>query len=335
MISANALHWNHVAWPIAGGFRIARGEKHFADVIEVHLQDTSGHVGRGECVPYSRYGESLESVGAQITALQEAHSCFGFDEIAQMPPGAARNAMDCAMWDLWAQASGISVRANLGLLKFAPCTTAYTLSLDTPAAMAAKAAKYADRPLLKLKLAGDGHDPARLAAIHDARPDASLILDGNEGFTPATLAAFLPQLDGLQIAALEQPLPAGQDEALSDVQLPFPVCADESVHVADDLRALVGKYSMVNVKLDKTGGLTEAVKVVRQARLNDLRVMVGCMVGSSLAMAPALTLSTQADLIDLDGPLLLERDHDHGMQFDGSRIVSDAPKLWGYPRAPG
>lgn len=332
MISAHALHWKHVAWPIAGGFRISRGEKHNADVIEVEVSDGSGHVGRGECVPYARYGESLQSVGAQIDAFHTAHANFGFDEIAGLPAGAARNALDCALWDLLVQHTGKSVRDMLAMPAFTPVISAYTLSLDEPEAMAQKAAKYPDRPVLKLKLAGDDEDVARLQAIHRVRPDARLILDGNEGFSAQTLAEIIPLLADLPIAALEQPLPAGADDALTDLSLPLPVCADESVHVASDLSALMAKYSMVNVKLDKTGGLTEALELVRLARAANLRVMVGCMVGSSLAMAPALVLSGMADLVDLDGPLLLEQDHAEGLQFEASRIVGDAPDLWGYPR---
>lgn len=335
MISAHALHWNHVVWPIAGGFRISRGEKHHADVIEVNVFDCTGHAGRAECVPYARYGESLQSVGAQLDELAP-HAADGleFAHLNEAPPGAARNAVDCAMWDLWAQTTGKSVRKLAGLPAFTSCISAYTLSLDEPEAMAAKAAKYSNRPLLKLKLAGDGKDKSRLHAIHAARPDAKLILDGNEGFTAPALNELIPVLSELPVATLEQPMPEGKDDQLAGLELPFPICADESLHVTDDLPALRGKYQMVNVKLDKTGGLTEALKLISAAKAQGIGIMVGCMVGSSLAMAPALVLAGQADLIDLDGPLLLENDHAHGLQYQGSRIVTDATGLWGYPREP-
>ncbi|MCF4166453.1 dipeptide epimerase [Zavarzinia compransoris] len=316
-------------WPIAGTFRIARGAKTEAAVVTARLSDGT-HVGRGECVPYARYGETVEGVAASLRALAPAVAA-GLDRAAlqdRLPPGAARNALDCAFWDFAAKTSGRSAAELAGLPAPGPVTTAYTLSLEAPAAMAA-AAVAARKPLLKLKLGGDGLDLERVAAVHGACPDSRLIVDANEAWTPALLLDQGPAMAGLGVALIEQPLPAAADAALAGIDSPVPLCADESCHSSADLPRLARLYSHVSVKLDKTGGLTEAIALTRAARDLGLGVMVGCMVGTSLAMAPALLLAGAADFVDLDGPLLLARDRVPGLRYEGAVIRPAEGDLWG------
>ena len=314
---------------LAKAFVISRGSKTEAAVITVTISQNGIH-GRGECVPYARYGETLDSVRSQIEAVAPQLEA-GLDRIALqalMPPGAARNAVDCALWDLEAKLLGIRAITLAGLARLSPVTTAYTISVGTPDEMGKAAALAADRPLLKIKLAGDG-DAERLAAVCDAAPDSTLIVDANEAWAEADLEKMLAQCAKLGVAMVEQPLPASKDSALAHIQRPVPVCADESVHDRAGLAALRDRYDAVNIKLDKTGGLTEALEMVKDAQALGFGIMVGCMVGSSLAMAPALLLCPHARFVDLDGPLLLAQDRDNGLRYVGSVLYPPEPALWG------
>jgi L-alanine-DL-glutamate epimerase-like enolase superfamily enzyme len=315
-------------WPISGTFTISRGAKTEAAVLVAEI--TEGEFrGRGECVPYARYGESLESVSAEIERI--AHGIeAGMDRTAlqaALTPGAARNALDCALWDLEAKVTGIPAAIRAGIAQARPVTTAYTLSLDTPQNMA-HAAKQSARPVLKLKLGGDG-DPARLHAVRSATPDAVLIADANEGWSAANLEENLRACAEARVALVEQPLPAAGDELLRNIDRIVPVCADESFHDRKSFAAIEGKYDAVNIKLDKTGGLTEALLAAEDARSRGLEIMVGCMVATSLAMAPALLLAIYAQHVDLDGPLLLAKDRDGGLRYEGSTVFLPEPSLWG------
>lgn len=306
-------------FPLKSAFRIARGAKSKAHCIIATATDpTTGQSGHGEAVPYTRYGETVEGVLAAINK-------------GGVLTGAAANAVNCAEWDLRAKLEGTPVWQMLNLPKPTPTQTAVTLSLDTPTQMAKDAKALANRPLLKLKLAGDGQDDDRLKAVRDNAPGPALILDGNEGFTPQTLEALLPSLANANIALVEQPLPAGKDDALKNLNGTVPFCADESVHSLADLPKLAPLYDAVNIKLDKTGGLTPALEMVNAARAQNFKIMLGCMVASSRAMAPALLLAPLADYIDLDGPLFLREDCDHGLTYQGSTIHPAAPALWGHP----
>lgn len=317
------------AFPIAGRFVISRGAKTEAKVVTAALHG-AGAVGRGECVPYARYGESVESVLAQIEDVRgEIESGAGRIALQRLlPPGAARNALDCALWDLDAKASGRRAYLTAGFARLVPLTTAYTLSVGTPEEMRAAAMKAADRPLLKVKLAGEG-DEARLAAVREGAPHARLIVDANEAWREATLPGQLDACARYGVALVEQPLPAGQDEMLGRIARPIPICADESAHDAASLEALRGRYDAVNVKLDKAGGLTEALAMARAAQAMGFEIMAGCMVGTSLAMAPAAFIGQMAAFVDLDGPLLLERDREPGLLYEGSTMAPPPPALWG------
>jgi L-alanine-DL-glutamate epimerase-like enolase superfamily enzyme len=282
-------------------------------------------------VPYPRYGESVEGVAAAIEARREALESGLSREGLQglMPAGAARNAVDCALWDLDAKLSGIRAHVTAGIDRLAPATTAYTISLGAPDAMAEAAAKAADRPILKIKLGGAGGDFERIAAVREAAPDSTLIADANEGWTEENLADHMAACAEAGFALVEQPLPAGRDGALASVSRPVPICADESVHDRAGLDRLVGLYDAVNIKLDKTGGLTEALALAEAARERGFSLMIGCMVGSSLAMAPALVLAPRARFVDLDGALLLARDREPGLVYEGSLVYPPSPALWG------
>ena len=317
------------SWPIRGAFTISRGSKTAAEVVIAELT-ADGAVGRGECVPYPRYGETVEGVMAAIEGLH-ARLETGLDRAGlqgALPPGAARNALDCAFWDLEAKRTGRPAWLIAGLEAPGPLTTAYTLSLDSPETMGAAAAENAARPLLKLKLAGAG-DLDRVAAVREGAPHARLIVDANEGWTAAEFEAFAPKLAELGVAMIEQPLPAADDAALATLDRPIPVCADESCHDTASLDGLVGRYDMINIKLDKTGGLTEALRLRAAARDRGFGIMVGCMIATSLAMAPASLVAQGAELVDLDGPLLLAEDRPDGLRFEGSRVDPPEPALWG------
>lgn len=315
-------------FPINGTFTIARGSKTEAVVVVAHLTQ-DGLTGRGECVPYARYGETVDGVRAAIESLTgEIES--GLDRIAlqaRLPAGAARNALDCAFWDLEAKRSGMSAAAAAGLPPLKPLQTAFTLSLDTPSAMA-EAAAHAGRPLLKLKLGAPG-DPERLAAVRAAAPHARLIVDANEGWEEAALPGLLDACAGVGVELVEQPLPAAADAALARLPHAVPICADESVHDRKGLAALRGRYDAVNIKLDKTGGLTEALALAEEAERLGFKLMVGCMLASSLAMAPALLLAQRAQVVDLDGPLLLARDRVPGLHYEGTTVYPPDTELWG------
>ncbi|MBX6426597.1 MAG: L-Ala-D/L-Glu epimerase [Variibacter sp.] len=316
-------------WPIAGAFTIARGARTEAVVVVAELRD-GPHWGRGECTPYARYGETVEGVAAAIAGLREAVA-NGLDREALqrvMPAGAARNALDCAFWDLEAKRSGRPVHALAKLPPPRPCVTAYTISLGSPEAMAEAAAKAAGRPLLKVKLGGEG-DPARIRAVRAAAPEAELIVDANEAWTPADLAANLQACAEAGVTLVEQPLPAGADDVLAHMARPIPVCADESLHDRGSLDALSGKYDAINIKLDKAGGLTEALALAEEAERRGFALMVGCMVATSLAMAPAVLLAQRARVVDLDGPLLLARDRPEGLRYDEARVYPATRRLWG------
>ncbi|MFM9152535.1 MAG: N-acetyl-D-Glu racemase DgcA [Methylocystis sp.] len=316
-------------FPIAGKFVISRGAKTQAQVVTATLS-FDGKEGRGECVPYARYGESVEGVVAIIEAQREAISA-GLDRAGlqrRLPPGAARNALDCAFWDLEAKRSTQPAFRRAGLDRLDPLITAYTLSVGSPKDMKCAALQAAGRPLLKVKLAGDG-DGARLAAVREAAPHATLIVDANEAWRPETLAVNLSACAHYGVALVEQPLPAGQDEILADIPHPVPICADESAHDTASLAALKGRYDAVNIKLDKTGGLTEALIMAERAQKLGFEIMAGCMVGTSLAMAPAVLIGQIASYVDLDGPLLLAYDRSPGLIYDGSKIMSPTPDLWG------
>ncbi len=305
---------------LAEVFTISRGSRTAADVLTVTVSD-AGYVGRGECVPYARYGETLESVTAQI----EAHGV----DVGSLPPGAARNALDCAIWDHRAKVAGRRVWELIpGMTAPKPVQTAFTLSLDTPENMHAAAARHAHRPLLKIKLGGEG-DMARLEAVRAGAPDTAIIVDANEGWTADIYSELAPHLVRLGVKLVEQPLPAGKDDMLAEIARPLPVCADESCHDRASLSALKGKYDVVNIKLDKTGGLTEALALKEAALAEGYRIMVGCMVGSSLAMAPAVVLAQGADVVDLDGPLLLAEDRAVPLRYDEAGVHPPERDLWG------
>jgi L-alanine-DL-glutamate epimerase-like enolase superfamily enzyme len=315
-------------WPIAGGFTIARGTKTEA-VVVVASVTRGGFTGRGECVPYARYGETVDGV---VQALQDqadaiAQGADRSDLLRSMPAGAARNALDGALWSVAAQAAGQPVWAMAGLPPPQPVTTAFTLSLGDPAAMAAAAQRAAGRPLLKVKLGGVG-DAERIRAVRQAAPAATLIVDANESWDATTLAANLAACAQAGVALIEQPLPAGADALLEGLDSPVPLCADESFHGLEGIDAVARRYRYANLKLDKTGGLTAAITVAQAVRERGMGLMVGCMLGTSLGMAPAFLLTPWADFVDLDGPLLLERDRMPGFAFDGSTMNPAGPGVW-------
>jgi L-alanine-DL-glutamate epimerase-like enolase superfamily enzyme len=290
-----------------------------------------GAVGRGECVPYPRYGETVEGVVSAIEGMarpiEDGLSREGLQDA--MPPGAARNALDCALWDYEAKRCGVPAHVSAGIDRLGPATTAYTISLDTPDAMAEAAAAAAHRPILKIKLGAPDRDTERIRAVRVAAPDATLLADANEGWTEGNLEAHLRACAEAGFALIEQPLPADQDDVLAMAPRAVPLCADESLHDRAGLDRLVGRYEAINIKLDKAGGLTEALDLARAAEERGLAIMVGCMVGTSLAMAPAMLLAARARFVDLDGPLLLARDRDNGLVYDGSVVQPPSPSLWG------
>ncbi|WP_066702580.1 N-acetyl-D-Glu racemase DgcA [Celeribacter ethanolicus] len=310
---------------LAEVFTISRGSRTEAKVVTVRATD-GVHEGWGECVPYARYGESLDSVTAQIEALPEDITRATLQEVLE--PGAARNAVDCALWDLAAKQAGKRVWDMLDLPAPIPMITAYTLSLASPEEMQASAAKHAHRPLLKIKL-GTPDDMARLEAVRRGAPKSDIIVDANEGWSAEVYADLAPHLVRLGVKLVEQPLPAGQDDMLAEIERPLPVCADESCHDRASLPDLKGKYDVINIKLDKTGGLTEALELRKAARAEGYGIMVGCMVGTSLAMAPAVIVAQGARVVDLDGPLLLAEDRAEPLKYDADGVHPPARALWG------
>jgi L-alanine-DL-glutamate epimerase-like enolase superfamily enzyme len=316
-------------WPIAGAFTISRGAKTEAITVVAEVSQ-GGHTGRGECVPYARYGETPEATLAALLSMREALS-NGLDRQAlqaALPAGAARNALDCALIDLEARIGGRRAWELLGRPAPTACTTAFTISLGTPEAMAAATAKAASRPLLKIKLGGDG-DGDRIAAVREQASESELIVDANEAWTPANLEQNLAACAAAGVTLVEQPLPAGQDELLARIRRPVAVCADESVHDRASLEGLRERYDAVNIKLDKSGGLTEALAMADAAQALSFEIVVGCMVATSLSMAPAMLLTPQARFVDLDGPLLLAKDRDDRLRYDGSTVYPPDAALWG------
>jgi L-alanine-DL-glutamate epimerase-like enolase superfamily enzyme len=314
--------------PIRGVFRISRGSKTLAESIVVRIEER-GIVGSGECVPYGRYNENIESVTAQIRAVTPAiEEGIDLQDLQRLlPPGSARNAIDCALWDLRSRLTGATVASFAGLGDtLAPAITAFTLSLGEPETMAQTAREFAHLPLLKLKLGGDG-DLERVRAVRRAAPNARLMADANESWRPEHLNAFLPELAGLGMELLEQPLPAGADGALLGYASPVPLAADESCRDLRSINDIRAKYAFANIKLDKTGGLTEALALADAARAAGMKVMVGCMVASSLSMAPGIVLAQKADIVHLDGPLLLARDCEPALRYEGATLFPDA-KVW-------
>ena len=323
------LSVSHESWPIAGNFTISRGSKTTADVVVVSLSD-GAFIGRGECVPYPHYRETVEGVVACLEAARDKIEP-GFthaDVLNLVGLHAAQNALDCALWDLEAKRSGKPVWQLAELHEPHPMVTAYTLSLDTPQAMVAAAEAASDRPLLKLKLGQEG-DAERLRLIRKAAPTSRLIIDANEGWTAEQLPELLKVCHQVGVELIEQPLPAGRDDALRHIEHPVTICADESAHDRWHLDELVGKYDAINIKLDKTGGLTEALALAEAAAARNFKIMVGCMLATSLAMAPAMLVAQFAQVIDLDGPLLLARDRKPGITFDGSLMYPPPSELWG------
>ena len=312
-------------FPLAQVFRISRGARTQAEVVSVVIKK-NGLTGRGECVPYARYNETSESVIQQIESLPSDINRQTLQNT--LPAGAARNAVDCALWDLdckkmdqpcW-QLAGIPMPKEL--------ITAYTLSLDEPENMLKQAEKNSNRPLLKIKL-GTPNDMPRLEAVRKGAPNSKIIVDANEGWDAETYTKLAPDLVRLGVQLVEQPLPADKDDALIGLPRPLPICADESCHDRNSLPKLIGKYDFVNIKLDKTGGLTEALYLKNKALEDGFKIMVGCMVGSSLAMAPATLIAQNATFVDLDGPLLLAKDRDYGLFYDESLVYPPKKELWG------
>jgi len=317
------------SWPIEGSFTISRGSRTHANVVVVQLQQGE-YVGRGECVPYARYDESIDSVIAQLASLKEQINAGLTREQMQslLPAGAARNALDCAYWDLTCKQSQQRIWQQMDNAQPSSLVTAFTLSLDTPERMKAAAIKNAHRPLLKLKLAGEG-DVERVAAVREGSPDARIIVDANEGWNEAQYLAMVPELVKLGVEMIEQPFPASDDAALEHLPRPITLCADESCHDRSSLKHIIGRYDMINIKLDKTGGLTEAIALKEEAEKAGLQIMVGCMLATSLAMAPAFMIAQNVQVVDLDGPLLLSKDRQPGIEFDESQMNVYAAALWG------
>ncbi|MGB5722020.1 MAG: N-acetyl-D-Glu racemase DgcA [Woeseiaceae bacterium] len=317
-------------WPLARPFIIARGPQKVTSVIVVTLTDGALR-GRGECEPQDHYGESAESVVAQIEAIRSSLQSGITRATLQtlLPAGAARNAIDCALWDLEAKRRSMSVWELAGLSRPESVLTNFTISLDTPAAMQTQAKEYRDWPVLKLKLGGDAEDLLRVRAVHEALPATRLTIDANESWSLEQLEAMAPQLAGLGVELIEQPLPAGQDDALGDYAGPLPLCADESCHTRESLPSLRGRYAFINIKLDKTGGLTEALRLAEAGQEQGFRLMTGCMTGTSLAMAPATLVASLSEFVDLDGGLLLRRDRPFAMTCHLGRLESPIADLWG------
>ncbi len=316
------------SFPIEGRFTISRGSKTQVDVVVVEINDGE-HSGRGECVPYARYGETIDSVIELIMSLKDDVR-NGLDREglqSKLPSGAARNALDCAYWDLESKQNNTRAWDVAGI-EIHNLTTAYTLSLDTPEKMRESAAKNADRPLLKLKLGGVG-DIQRVQAVRIGAPNSRLIVDANEGWTVESYQKLVPKLQALGVEMIEQPFPAGDDEILKTLERPIALCADESCHDRESLKDIIGKYDMINIKLDKTGGLTEAIALREEAEANGLSIMVGCMLATSLAMAPAILVAQDVAIVDLDGPLLLAKDRVDALRFDKSELFPPEPALWG------
>jgi len=315
-------------WPLKKVFRISRGSRSEAQVVVVTVAKDD-HIGRGEGVPIKRYEQSVESVLAQIESIKVEKNLDRQQLQKLLPAGAARNALDCALWDLEVKTCGKRVWELANVPIVPEVRTSFTISLDTPEKMAAAAAVAAELPILKLKLQGDDLDLARVKGVRESAPAARLLLDANESWSPEHYRKIVPALHELGVELIEQPFPANADEVLETLDHPIPVCADESCHTTADLRRLTNRYEMINVKLDKTGGLTEALRLCDRARDSGFKLLIGCMVCTSLGIAPARLLASNADLVDLDGPLLLGRDREHGLAYTNGRLALPSAQLWG------
>ena len=316
-------------WPLANTFRISREAKIEAEVVVVTLNDGE-LIARGECVPYSRYGESVTSVIQQIESVRN-YVELGADKNKLnelLKAGAARNAIDCALWDLELKKNNSDLHSMLDLSNLKPLTTAYTLSLDEPKRMEQSAKEASSRPIIKVKLGGDG-DEERIFAVRQGAPKSSLIVDANESWNENNLSHNLTACEKSGVKLIEQPFKADSDQILTEIDSKILICADESIHTNEDIIPLRNKYQAINIKLDKSGGLTEALKMKQTAMAENFKIMVGCMVSTSLAMAPATILAQDADFVDLDGPLLLKQDREHGIEYEGSMMFPITSKLWG------
>lgn len=315
-------------FPLNHPFRISRGSRTEAQVLVVTMTDGE-QIGRGECVPIKRYKQTNESVLAQIELVRVVSDLDRSKLQQLLLPGAARNALDCALWDLESKRSGKRAWELANVPMTDQVETSFTISLDTPARMADAAGAARDLPILKLKLCGDDRDVARVEAVHAAAPNARLLIDANESWSPHHYRKTVPALKELGVELIEQPFPADADDVLEELDHPIAVCADESCHTTTDLSRLKNRYEAINIKLDKTGGLTEALDLYQRGRENNFKILIGCMVCTSLSIAPARVLASDADWVDLDGPLLLARDRDHGLPYQSGRIGMPALDLWG------
>ncbi|MEM1366238.1 MAG: N-acetyl-D-Glu racemase DgcA [Pseudomonadota bacterium] len=328
-----SMEIRHESWPLATAFRISRGAKSAAEVLYLALKDEkTGIRGQAECVPYGRYGETMESVEGQIQSIapQLQEGLTRQELLLALPRGAARNAVDCALWDLEAKRSGTPAFRTAGHRFLGTRQTYFTLSLSDPSALADQARTSADHMTLKMKVGvGDGQDAARIHAVRGAAPNARIIVDANEAWSPDVFIEMMHHCASAHVALVEQPLPADSDEILRTTPRPVPVCADESAHCSKDLPTLHGKYDYVNIKLDKSGGLTEALTMQREARAMGFGILVGCMVGTSLAMAPAMILAQDAEHVDLDGPLLMASDRHPPLPYTTNTVGPPPEELWG------
>ncbi len=315
-------------WPLKEVFRISRGSRTEAQVVVVTVSDGK-HTGRGEGVPIKRYNQNIASVLAQIESVKRVPNLDRHLAQKLLPTGAARNALDCALWDLEAKRSGKRMWELANMRIVDQVETSFTISLDSPEKMAASAKANSNQRILKLKLGGDALDLQRVEAVREAAPMSRLLIDANESWSPEHYRKIIPALKGLGVELVEQPFPADADEVLESLDHPVPVCADESCHTTIDLPRLKNRYEVINVKLDKTGGLTEALRLCEQARESGFKLLIGCMVGTSLSMAPARLLASTAEWVDLDGPLLLARDCDHALPYENGRIGIPPRELWG------
>jgi len=315
-------------WPLKEPFRISRGSRTEAQVVVVTVSD-GAHTGRGECVPIARYNQSTESVLRQVESAKGEKNLNRRTLQQLLPPGAARNALDCALWDLEAKISGKRVWELTNISTVDEVETSFTISLDTTQKMAAAAKASATSPILKLKLGGDSADIARVEAVREAAPAARLLIDANESWSPEHYGQISPALKQLGVEVIEQPFPADSDAVLETLDHLVPVCADESCHTTADLPRLKNRYEMINVKLDKTGGLTEALRLCQRARESGFKLLIGCMACTSLGIAPARLLASTAEYVDLDGPLLLLRDRDNGLNYQKAKVALPRGELWG------
>ena len=315
-------------WPLREAFRISRGSRTEAQVVVATVSDGQ-HIGRGEAVPIKRYNQTIASVVAQIESINGGKQLDRQSLSKLLPAGAARNAIDCALWDLEAKISGKRVWEAANVVMKPEVETSFTISLDSPDKMATAAKANALAPILKLKLGGDDADLARVESVRGAAPDARLIIDANESWSPEHYRIVAPKLKQLGVELIEQPFPANSDDVLENLDHPISVCADESCHTSEDLPRLANRYEMINVKLDKAGGLTEGLNLCGRAREAGFKLLIGCMVGTSLSMAPARVLASVADYVDLDGPLLLARDREYGLAYRSGKIAIPRRELWG------